>query len=422
MPRIQFGTFLAPHHPSGENPTLLFQRDVEFAAHLDRLGFDEFWCGEHHSSGWEMIASPEMFLAAAAQRTHRIRLGTGVVSLPYHHPFNVAQRMVQLDHMSNGRAMFGSGPGALPSDARTLGIDPMVQRDRQDEAIGVILRLLRGEERFSYQSEWFELNEAKLQLLPVQEDMPMVTASSISPSGMTLAGKYGMGVLSIASNSTEGIQALPTQWSFAEDAAEKHGQTVDRKNWRVMMAFHLAESREQARNEAVDGLQRWHNEYNVWTLGRPNATAVDDKWALLEQTTGDGAVGAGAAVIGTPDDLVAGIRHLQEVTGGFGVVLGFAHDWANREATLRSWDLMARYVIPEINGTTAGIRESQAYLNANQAELMAGASKAVVSKILENEKAAAALATTMEQAAQAAADNSAKVSEFRPGAGVPTAD
>ena len=422
MPRIQFGTFLAPHHPSGENPTLLFQRDVEFAAHLDRLGFDEFWCGEHHSSGWEMIASPAMFLAAAAQRTHRIRLGTGVVSLPYHHPFNVAQRMVQLDHMSNGRAMFGSGPGALPSDARTLGIDPMVQRDRQDEAIGVILRLLRGEERFSYHSEWFELNEAKLQLLPVQDDMPMVTASSISPSGMTLAGKYGMGVLSIASNSTEGIQALPTQWSFAEDAAEKHGQTVDRKNWRVMMAFHLAESREQARNEAVDGLQRWHNEYNVWTLGRPNATAVDDKWALLEQTTGDGAVGAGAAVIGTPDDLVAGIRHLQEVTGGFGVVLGFAHDWANREATLRSWDLMARYVIPEINGTTAGIRESQAYLNANQAELMAGASKAVVSKILENEKAAAALATTMEQAAQAAADNSAKVSEFRPGAGVPTAD
>ena len=175
MTRIRFGTFLAPHHPSGENPTLLFQRDIEFAAHLDRLGLDEFWCGEHHSSGWEMIASPEMFLAGAAQRTHRIMLGTGVVSLPYHHPFNVAQRIVQLDHMSNGRAMFGSGPGALPSDARTLGIDPMVQRDRQDEALSVIiLRLLRGEERFSYHSEWFELNEAKLQLLPVQEDMPMV--------------------------------------------------------------------------------------------------------------------------------------------------------------------------------------------------------------------------------------------------------
>ncbi len=367
-----------------------------------------------------MIASPEMFLAGAAQRTHTIMLGTGVTSLPYHHPFNVAQRIVQLDHMSRGRAMFGSGPGALPSDARTLGIDPMVQRDRQDEALSVITRLLRGEDRFSYECDWFTLNDARLQLLPLQEDLPMVTASSISPSGMTLAGKYGMGVLSIASNSTEGIQALPMQWSFAEEAAAEHGRTVDRRNWRVMMAFHLAESREQARNEAVDGLHRWHNEYNVWTLGRPNATHVDDKWDLLEQTTGGGASGAGAAVIGTPDDLVAAIRHLQEITGGFGVVLGFAHDWANREATLRSWDLLARYVIPELNGHTAGLRESQEYLNRHQAELMAGAGKAVVSKILANERAAAALQTTIEQAAQAAAAKEATQSEFRPGGGLPT--
>ncbi|NDD98485.1 MAG: LLM class flavin-dependent oxidoreductase, partial [Actinobacteria bacterium] len=167
MTRLQFGTFLAPHHPVGENPTLQFQSDLDFAAHLDRLGFDEFWCGEHHSSGWEMIASPEMFLAAAGQRTHNIRLGTGVISLPYHHPFNVAQRIVQLDHMTKGRAMFGTGPGALPSDAWTLGIDPMVQRDRQDEAMGVILRLLRGEERFSHESDWFTLRDAQLQLLPV---------------------------------------------------------------------------------------------------------------------------------------------------------------------------------------------------------------------------------------------------------------
>jgi limonene 1,2-monooxygenase len=207
-PRIQFGAFLAPHHPVGESPSLLLQRDIELVTHLDRLGYDEFWCGEHHSSGWETIASPEMFLAAAGQVSNTIRLGTGVVSLPYHHPFNVAQRMVQLDHLTRGRAMFGSGPGALPSDARTLGIDPLVQRDRQDEALGVIIRLLRGEPRFSHESEWFTLRDAELQILPLQDDMPMVTASSISPSGMQLAGKHGIGVLSIASNSTEGIAAL----------------------------------------------------------------------------------------------------------------------------------------------------------------------------------------------------------------------
>src|SRR6476659_9228238 len=184
MPRLNFGAFLAPHHPVGENPLLQFRRDLDLVEHLDKLGYEEFWCGEHHSSGWEMIGSPEMFLAAAGQRTHRIMLGTGVVSLPYHHPFNVAQRIVQLDHMTGGRAMFGTGPGALPSDAHTLGIDPMTQRDRQDEALGVILRLLRGEDRFSVESEWFTLRDAQLQILPLQEEIPVTAASSISPSGM----------------------------------------------------------------------------------------------------------------------------------------------------------------------------------------------------------------------------------------------
>jgi limonene 1,2-monooxygenase len=421
MTRIRFGTFLAPHHPTGENPTLQLQRDLEFAAHLDRLGFDEFWCGEHHSSGWETIASPEMFLAAAGQVTHNIGLGTGVISLPYHHPFNVAQRMVQLDHMTRGRAMFGSGPGALPSDARTLGIEPMVQRDRQDEALGVIRRLLRGEDRFSYESEWFTLNEAALQLLPVQDEMPMVTASSISPSGMQLAGKYGIGVLSIASNSSEGIQALPTQWGFAQEAAAQHGQQVNRADWRVMMSWHLAETREQARAEAVHGLHRWHNEYNVWTLGRPGASHVDDPWQLLDQVTDGGASGSGASVVGTPDDLVAAIRNLQQLTGGFGVVLGFAHDWANREATLRSWDLFARYVIPEINGSTLRLRESQQYLHDHQSELMSGAGRAVMSKIMSHEGAAAAMATTMDQAKRRARETSEQT-EFRPGGGLPAGE
>jgi len=416
MTRTRFGAFLAPHHPSGESPMLMFQRDVALAAHLDQLGFDEFWCGEHHSSGWETIASPEMFLAAAGQQTHTIMLGTGVVSLPYHHPFNVAQRMVQLDVMTKGRAMFGSGPGALPSDARTHGIDPVLLRDRQDEALGVIIRLLEGEDRFSYECDWFELHDAQLQILPVQERMPMATASSISPSGMQLAGKYGIGVLSIASNSTEGINALPTQWGFAEEAAAQHGSSVDRADWRVLMAFHLAETREQARNEAVMGLHRWHNEYNVDTLGRPGAVAVEDPWALLEATTGGGADGAGTAVIGTPDDMVDMIRTLQETTGGFGIVLGFAHDWADREATFRSWELFARYVVPEITEATKNIRASQRYLHDNREELMGGASRAVMSKIMAHDGAAKAMAATM---AQMAARQTAEDTTFRPGAGLP---
>src|ERR1700744_5282101 len=297
MARLGFGAFLAPHHPIGENPLLQFRRDIKFVAHLDELGFDEFWCGEHHSSGWEMIASPEMFLAAAAEHTKRIKLATGVISLPYHNPFNVAQRMVQLDWMTGGRAIFGSGPGALASDAHTLGIDPMLLRDRQDEAIGIIRRLFAGE-RVTAKSDWFTLQDAALQLLPLQEDMPFATASQISPSGMTLAGKHGIGVISIGSMSSEGLNSLPTQWGFAESAAAKHGTTVSRKDWRVLLSWHIAETREKAREEARDGLMRHHNEYIVGTLQRPGATAFKDPDEAIEKT----AFGAGAAAtIGTPD-------------------------------------------------------------------------------------------------------------------------
>jgi len=393
MTRMKFGAFLAPHHPIGENPVLQFRSDLAFAQRLDELGFDEFWCGEHHSSGWEMIASPEMFLAAAGERTHRIMLGTGVVSLPYHHPFNVAQRMVQLDHMTGGRAIFGSGPGALPSDAFALGIDPMVQRDRQDEAIGVIKRLFAGE-RVTAESDWFTLRDARLQLFPLQEDMPFAVASQISPSGMTLAGKYGAGVLSIGSMTTQGLFALPTQWSFAEEAAAKHGQSVDRKNWRVVMSWHIAETREEARAQAREGLMRWHNEYNVGTLMRPGAVAYASPDEAVDKTA---FVDGAASVIGTPDDLVAAIRRLQEISGGFGTVIGFAHDWANRENTLRSWDLVARHVVPEINGLLEGYRTSRQHV-IDHRESFERAGQAIMQKIMTNERAAAALADTRRAA------------------------
>ena len=384
MADLRFGAFLAPHHPIGENPTLQLRSDLELVEHLDRLGYDEFWCGEHHSTGWETIASPEVFLAAAAERTQRIKLGTGVVSLPYHHPFMVAQRMVQLDHQSQGRVIFGSGPGALPSDAHTLGLDPMVLRDRQDEAMGVIRRLFRGDERFSYESDWFTLRDARLQLRPLQEKMEFVVASSVSPSGMTLAGKHEAGVLSVASTTREGMRSLPLQWSFAEESAAKHGNTVDRRSWRVVLSWHVAETRQEAREQARDGLLWHNNEYTVRTLAGGEGTiyktpddAVDGV-AFSDEST---------AVIGTPDDLVAMIQRIMELTGGFGCVVGFVHDWANRENTRRSWDMVARYVVPKVNGLLDDYRDSYRFVNESR-ETWTRASEAVMSKIQQNERAA----------------------------------
>jgi|TARA_B100000745_G_scaffold300367_1_gene254039 limonene 1,2-monooxygenase len=388
MPKMKFGTFLAPHHPIGENPLLQLQSDLEFAQHLDHLGFDEFWCGEHHSTGWEVIASPELFLAAAAERTHRIKLGTGVISLPYHHPFMVAQRLVQLDYQSRGRVIFGSGPGALPSDAHTIGIDPMVLRSRQDEAIGVIKRLFSGE-RFSYESEWFTLKDAKLQLRPLQEQMEFVVASTFTPSGMTLSGKYNTGVISIGGMASQGLKSLARQWEFAEESALKHNNQISRNNWRVLMSWHIAETRDQARAEAKDGLFRHNNEYSTAALnpidGKIFKTPDEaiDSTAFSEDST---------AVIGTPDDLIHKIQEMIEITGGFGAVIGFAHDWANRENTKKSWDLVARYVIPAINSMLDDYRDSYNFV-INNRDTWLRAKDARFKNVAQHESAAKVMET-----------------------------
>src|SRR5882724_1638494 len=142
---LRFGIFMAPFHPAGQNPTLALERDLELLVRLDELGYDEAWIGEHHSAGVEIIASPEVFIATAAERTRHIKLGTGVSSLPYHHPLLLADRMVLLDHLTRGRTMLGVGPGQLTSDAHMLGIPADAQRPRMEESLDAMMALLRGE-------------------------------------------------------------------------------------------------------------------------------------------------------------------------------------------------------------------------------------------------------------------------------------
>lgn len=385
--RLGFGVFLAPHHPIGESPTLQLQRDLHLATLLDELGYDEFWVGEHHSAGWETIASPEMFLASAAMVTQRIKLGTGVVSLPYHHPFMVAQRLVLLDHLSRGRAMLGVGPGALPSDAFMLGIDPMVQREQMDEGLGVIIRLLTEREPITVDGSWYRLRDAALHLRPIQREFPIAIASLVSPSGMKCAGKYGAGVLSVGSYTPEGINALQTQWAFAESAAKEHGKTVDRSNWRIVMPFHLSDSKEQALREVADGLKRWTNDYSIGILGRNDIKPYDDGYeaaTFMDQY--------GGGIFGTPQDAIESITRLQEISGGFGTVLAFAHDWAPREKLWRSFELLARYVMPHFQGMLDSIDESARRVAANKERFRGAAMQAVMKAINADDRAAEAFA------------------------------
>src|SRR5260370_26860168 len=155
--------FLAPVHPPGADTVLSLVSDLEVIGLLGHLGFDEAFIGEHHSAGWEIIPSPEIFMATAAARTTRIMLGSGVVSIPYHHPFNVANRFAMLDQITRGRVILGCGPGALPGDAYMLGIDPATQRKRLIEGVKAVRRLFTEEGGVTINGSWFQLNDAHLQ-------------------------------------------------------------------------------------------------------------------------------------------------------------------------------------------------------------------------------------------------------------------
>ncbi|MGH7059008.1 MAG: LLM class flavin-dependent oxidoreductase, partial [Stellaceae bacterium] len=257
LTNLRHGIFLPPFHPNEENPTQCLERDLELIGWLDRLGFHEAWIGEHHSAGYEIISSPEIFIAFAAERTRHIRLGTGVVSLPYHHPMMIADRIVQLDHMTRGRIMFGAGPGLLAGDAIMMGIDPLTQRDRMAEALDAILRLFRGE-IVTEKTDWYTMEGARLHLLPHTRPYPEVAVvSSNTPSGGRLAGKYDLGMICVAATNPFGYEALSANWQIANDVAAEHGRTMDANRLRLVGPMHIAETREQAFKNARFGFERY---------------------------------------------------------------------------------------------------------------------------------------------------------------------
>jgi limonene 1,2-monooxygenase len=383
---MKFGIFMAPFHRLGENPTLALERDLQLIECLDGLGYDEAFVGEHHSAGWEIISSPEVFMAVAATRTKRIMLGSGVVSVPYHHPFHIANRFALLDQLTHGRVILGCGPGALSSDAYMMGIETTTQRDRMVEGLEAVMRLFTEDGGISIDGSYFKMRDAHLQVKPYQKPhMPIVVANTISPSGMVAAGKLGCGVLSIASFAKGGVEILPKRWQIAEETAAENGKTVDRKNWRLVFPIHLAESRKEALDDVREGANRWIQEYFIDTLaariqfeeypGQPREEMNIDRMA--EQ---------GRAIVGTPEDAIKRINEVWEASeGGFGGLLVLAHEWAPREKTLHSYELLARYVMPKFQGMADSIQYSNKW-TADRREMLFGSSVQAIMKAMNDYK------------------------------------
>ena len=372
--RLRFGIFMAPFHAPGTNPTLALQRDLRLLEHLDELGYDEVWVGEHHSAGSEIIASPEIFIAAAAERTRRVRLGTGVVSLSYHNPLWVAERIVLLDHLTCGRVMLGVGPGALPTDAAMIGVPQSETRRLLEESLEVIMRLLTSEEPVTFKNERWDLRDARLHLRPYSDPLfDIAVAAVASPSGPRLAGRHGTGLLSIGATMAAGFDALALHWGVMEEVAAKHGKSVDRSKWRLVGLVHCAETKEQAYRDVEYGIEQWFRYFQAVAAFPQMAVPGNDVREMISFVND-----SGFGAVGTPDMVAAQVERLKgQSNGGFGAYLMLAHEWANPEATRRSYDLIAREVMPRFQGHAHPTLQAADRARAARPELADQQTKAV---------------------------------------------
>jgi len=345
--RLRFGIFLAPFHKPGINPTLALESDLELVQWLDRCGYDEAWFGEHHSAGSEISASPEIFIAVAAERTRHIRLGTGVVSLSYHNPLWVAERIVMLDHITRGRVMFGAGPGSLPTDGAMIGLSQSQTRELLDQSLDIIMRLLTTEEPVTFHNDRWDLHDARLHLRPYSNPLFDVSVAAVaSPTGPRLAGRHGIGLLSIGATTAAGFDALALHWNVLEEQARRHNKAVDRSKWRLVGLVHCAETMEQAYRDVEYGIEQWFNYFQA-VAAFPQMSMPGSNVREMIAFINDSGFGA----IGTPDMCTAQIEQLQaQSNGGFGAYLMLAHNWADQQATLRSYELVARHVMPRFQG------------------------------------------------------------------------
>ena len=354
---MRFGSFMAPIHPPTRSIGRDIGRDLELVERFDELGFDEVCFGEHHTGGWEIYSSPEIMIANAAARTKRIRLGTGVASLAYRHPLLIADSMAMLDHLTQGRVFFGVGPGALPADARMMGIDYLENRFRMEQSMDAIMHLFTSDEPLTMDAGWFKIVDGVLNYKSFQRPHPPLSVASVaSPGGPRVAGKFGLPLLSLTGQDDSSIATLAEHWKIMEARAAEFGTTpAPRDEWRLVGPMHIAETREQAEHDVQFGLDQWMSYFfrsrDYFKVYDDNGNEVPDASSIQKiRATRFG-------VIGTPDDAIAHIERLQERTGGFGTFMFLQHSWANDRATARSAELFADYVMPHFQDGLARRQE-----------------------------------------------------------------
>jgi alkanesulfonate monooxygenase SsuD/methylene tetrahydromethanopterin reductase-like flavin-dependent oxidoreductase (luciferase family) len=356
---MRLGYFMMPLHPPGSDLGKTLQHDLRQVERLDQLGFAEAWIGEHFTAEWENIPAPDLFIAAALQRTERIVFGTGVSCMPNHSPFVLAHRIAQLDQMAQGRFMWGVGAGSFIGDMEMVGIDRKsgYQRQLTGDAIDLVLKIWDDPEPGLYEQHNWRFNVPTpdlwigkhVHVRPYQQPHPPIAVAGTSPGSETLTMAGARGWLPMSS-SLASARLLRSHWAGFEQGARTAGRTADRGTWRISRDVHVAETTEQARQEALDGaIGRDFRGYflrSARQAGRLSMMKHDE--SLPDDAVTPEYLVDNHWLVGSPDEVARKIRALYEMVGGFGTLLVIAHDWPDPSVWDRSMTLLANEVIPRL--------------------------------------------------------------------------
>jgi alkanesulfonate monooxygenase SsuD/methylene tetrahydromethanopterin reductase-like flavin-dependent oxidoreductase (luciferase family) len=360
---MEVGVFMMPSHPPERSLRDGFEWDLDHIELCDKLGFSEAWIGEHFTAPWEPNPAPDILIAQALQRTKNIRLAAGAHLLPYHHPAELACRVAFMDHISQGRIMFGIGSGGLPSDWRLFNVDGMAGENRKmtREALEIILKLWSSDGAFEYKGKYWTVNgidpmfgTLKHHLKPLQTPHPPIGIAGLSPRSDTLemAGEFGFMPLSLNLSR----EYLKDHWDSVVRGADKVGRVARRQDWRVVREVYIAETDAEARKLALNGMMgRAYREYLL---------PLFSQFRLLSVFKHDPSVPDSDVtpeylcehnwLVGSPGTVTQKLAQMYDESGGFGTLTVINFDFKDEfSAWSASQQALMQEVLPQFNRKAA---------------------------------------------------------------------
>jgi len=352
---MRFGIFYEHQlpRPWAEGGELkLFQDALDQVELGDKLGIDYAWEVEHHFlEEYSHSSAPEVFLAAASQRTKRIRLGHGIVLMPpaYNHPARIAERLATLDLVSNGRVEWGTGESASRAELEGFGITPAERREMWRETTEQVANMMVMDPYPGYQGKYFAMPVRNVMPKPVQKPHPPLWVACSNRETIHLAAQLGMGALTFAFiDPAEAAHWIADYYDTFKRECVPIGHTVN-PNVAMVTGFSCHADAAEARRRGTDGFRFFqfalghHYSFGKHTPGR---TDIWKKFVAVRDQLGLEMLGGGTGCIGTPAQLTASLRQFE--TNGVDQTIFIQQGGNNQhEHICESLELFAREVMPE---------------------------------------------------------------------------